>query len=117
MDQELLKRRTKGFAIKILQLCRELPSSVEGHLVGKQLFRSATSVGAKYRAACRVRSKADFITKLAIVLEEADEALYWLEILDEGQIVQSDLIAPLIQEANELVAIFVVSLSTSKRKS
>jgi four helix bundle protein len=71
-------------------------------------------VGANYRAACRARSKADFIAKLGIVLEEADESLYWLEILAEAQIVRAELLAPLMNEADELVAIFVTSLNTAK---
>ena len=83
-------------------------------LIRKQLFRSGTSVGANYRAACRGRSKADFIAKLGVVLEEADESLYWLEILAETQIVKPELVAPLLKEANELVAIFVASLNTAR---
>ncbi len=83
-------------------------------LIRKQLFRSGTSVGANYRAACRGRSKADFVAKLGIALEEADESLYWLEILAETQIVKRELVAPVLKEANELVAIFVASLNTAR---
>ena len=114
MDQEELKRRTKEFARRIIALCRQLPSTREGRLIGDQIFRSGTSVGANYRAVCRARSKADFIAKLGIVLEECDECLYWLEILLEEKVARGDVIAPLMKEANELIAIFVASLNTAK---
>ncbi len=115
MDPEQLKIRTKEFAKKVISLCRQLPDNPEAKLIGGQLFRSGTSVGANYRAACRARSKADFISKLGISLEEADEALYWLEILLETNIVQANLLSGIMAEANELVAIFVASLNTAKR--
>ena len=115
MDPEELKIRTKEFAKQVIFLCRQLPDSREAGLIGDQLFRSGTSVGANYRAACRARSKADFISKLGIALEEADEALYWLEILLETNIVQANLLSGIMAEANELVAIFVASLNTAKR--
>ena len=105
MDQEQMKRRTKDFAKRIINLCRHLPDTREGRLIGGQLFRAGTSVGANYRAACRGRSKADFISKLGITLEETDESLYWLEILSESKILKPDLLAPLMKEADELVSI------------
>ncbi len=114
MGQEEMKNRTKEFAKRVINLCRQLPETQEGRLIGNQLFRSGTSVGANYRAACRARSKAEFIAKLGIVLEEADESLYWLEILSETQIVQVNLLEPLMEEADELVGIFVASLKTAK---
>jgi four helix bundle protein len=114
VDQEEMKKRTKDFAKRVINLCRQLPETREGRLIGNQLFRSGTSVGANYRAACRGRSKAEFIAKLGVVLEEADESLYWLEILSETQIVKADLLEPLMEEASELVAIFVASLKTAK---
>jgi len=117
VDREEMKRRTKEFAKRVIGLCRQLPETRDGRLIGNQLFRSGTSVGANYRAACRGRSKADFIAKLGIVLEEADESLYWLEILAETRIIKADLLTPLISETNELVAIFVASLNTAKSKS
>ncbi len=116
MDKEMLKKRTKEFGKAVIHLCRQLPNTWEARTIANQLFRSATSVGANYRAACRGRSKADFISKLGIVLEEADESLYWLEILNETQIAKSDILAPLMKETDELVAIFVVSLNTAKGK-
>lgn len=116
MDKEMLKKRTKEFAKDVIRFCRQLPSTWEARTIANQLFRSATSVGANYRAACRARSKADFISKLGIVLEEADESLYWLEILNETGIAASNLLAPLMKESDELVAIFVASLNTAKGK-
>lgn len=86
----------------------------EALVIGKQLLRSGTSVGANYRAACRARSKAEFIAKVGIVLEEADEAVFWLELLLESGIARSPQLEDLIQEANELTAIFVTSLRTAK---
>ncbi len=115
MDPEQLKIRTKEFAKNVIFLCRQLPANREGRLVGGQLFRSGTSVGANYRAACKARSKADFISKLGIALEEADEALYWLEILLETSILKAHFLSGIMAEANELVAIFVTSLNTAKR--
>ncbi len=92
----------------------QLPATQEGRLVGGQFFRSGTSVGANYRAACRARSKADFISKRSIVLEETDESLYWMGILDENRIVNSKLLTGLIKESKELLAIFVSSINTAK---
>ena len=115
IDSEELKKRTKDFARNIINLCRQLPDSREGRLIGNQLFRSGTSVGANYRAACRGRSKADFISKIGIVLEEADETLYWLEILGETKIARAESLSPLMKEANELVAIFAASAKTAKQ--
>jgi len=114
VDQEEMKKRTKDFAKRVINLCRQLPETREGRLIGNQFFRSGTSVGANYRAVCRARSKAEFIAKLGIVLEEADECLYWLEILSETQIVNASLLEELMKEADELVGIFVVSLKTAK---
>ena len=115
MDQEQMKRRTKEFAKRVIKLCRRLPNTRDGRLIGNQLFRSGTSVGANYRAACRARSKAEFVAKLGIVLEEADESLYWLEILTETQVMKAELLASLMEEADELIAMFVSSLKTAKK--
>jgi four helix bundle protein len=115
MDLEQMKKRTQEFAKRVINLCRRLPDTREGQLIGRQVFRSGTSVGANYRVACRARSKADFIAKLGIVLEEADETLYWLEILAETNVMKPDLLVPLMREANELISIFVVSLNTAKK--
>ena len=111
-----MKARTKEFAKKVIYLCRELPRSQEGKLIGAQVFRSGTSVGANYRAACRGRSRADFVSKLGVALEEADETLFWLEILSETSSVKTEQLPPLMQEARELMAIFIASLNTAKGK-
>jgi four helix bundle protein len=113
-SSEELKERTKHFALLVIHLCRALPRSQEGSIITRHLLRSSTSIGANYRAVCRARSGADFVSKLGIVLEEADETLFWLELLMESGIVRTDAIAPLLREANELVAIFVASLRTAK---
>jgi len=109
-----LKRRTKSFAILIIRLCQSFPRSQASTVITRQLLRSATSVGANYRAVCRARSSADFVSKLGIVLEEADETLFWLELLVDSGVARPDKTAPLLKEANELVSIFVASLRTAK---
>ena len=109
-----LKVRTKVFALRVIRAYRALPSSDEARVIGRQLLRSATSVGANYRAACRARSRAEFIAKLGIVLEEADEAVYWLELLLETGILDHTRLDPLLREANELTSIVVSSLRTAK---
>ena len=115
MDQQEMKKRTKEYAKRILKLCRALPETREERLIGDQLFRAGTSVGANYRSACRARSKADFVAKLGIVLEEADESLYWLEIVSETNFLNSNSLKPLIMEGNQIVAILVSSINTAKR--
>jgi len=115
MNAEELKKRTKEFAKRVIRVCRSLPNTRDGRLIGDQVFRSGTSVGVNYRAACRGRSKPDFIAKLGIVLEEADETEYWLELLVETGMVKSSMLAPLAKECKELIAIFVASMNTAKR--
>ncbi len=117
INSEILKQRTKHFALLLIRLCRTIPSSQEGRIITRQLLRSATSVAANYRAVCRARSRADFISKLGIVLEEADESLFWLELLVDAGLIQSEKVKMPLAEANELVAIFVTSLRTAKEKS
>jgi four helix bundle protein len=116
MNAEEMRRRTKEFAKKIIELCRELPNNREGRLIGNQLFKSGTSVAANYRAACRGRSKADFIAKLGIVEEESDETLFWLEIIEEMNICDRSTVHLLMQECDEIVAIVVSSIKTAKRR-
>src|SRR5262245_55409870 len=113
MDPEAMKRRTKEFAKRVINLCRRLPRTEEACLIGKQIFRAGTAVGANYRAACRGRSRADFISKIGIVLEEADESLYWMELIVETEMMKADLLTPLMAEADELISIFVASLNTA----
>ena len=116
MNEEEMKKRTKEFAKATIKLCRKLPNTREGKLVGDQMFRSGTSVAANYRAACRGRSKAEFISKLAIVEEEADETLFWLELIQEMDILNEPLIESLMKECDELIAIIVTSIKTVKKK-
>jgi len=115
MNTEEMKTYTKEFAKRAIRLCRRLPATRDGRLVGDQLFRSATSVGANYRAACRARSRADFISKLGIALEEADETHFWLEIISEERIVDPGLVSELLENANALMAILVASINTAKQ--
>jgi four helix bundle protein len=103
MNQEQMRNRTKEFAKQIINLCRQLPENREGQLIGNQIFRSGTSVGSNYRAVCRARSKADFIAKIGLVLEETDETLYWLELMDETKIMKNGAIKEIKREANELI--------------
>jgi four helix bundle protein len=113
-NPDAMKDRTKRFALIVIRLCRNTKPSQEGRIIVRQLLRSATSVAANYRAVCRARSRPDFISKLGIVLEEADESLFWLELLLEAGIVSPDVIKLSIKEANELVSIFVTSLRTAR---
>jgi len=116
MDENELKQRTKQFALRIIKLVESIPNSSSGRTIGYQLLRSGTSVGANYRSACRGRSKADFIAKAGISLEEADESLYWMELLQEAKLIPSERMKDLIKEANELVAIFTASIKTARMK-
>ena len=116
MNAEQMKGRTKEFAKQIIELCRELLNNREGRLVGNQVFKSGTSVAANYRAACRGRSKAEFVSKLGIVLEEGDATLFWLEIIDEMKICNENVSPSLMRECNEIVAIVVSSIKTAKQE-
>jgi four helix bundle protein len=112
MNPEAMRERTKMFALRIVKLFQSLPRSGEAQLIGRQLLAAGTSVAANYRAVCRARSRAEFAAKLAIVIEEADESHFWLELLHESDILHVDKLRPLVSEANELVAIFVASRRT-----
>jgi four helix bundle protein len=116
MTPEELKKRTKQFALRVMKLYRNLPKGKDIEVVGMQLLRSDTSIGANYRAACRARSVADFISKITIVEEEADESAYWIELLIESRIMKKELLNGLLKEANELTAIFTASGNTAKLK-
>jgi len=115
--QEELRARTKKFALRVIRLFKNLPRSSEAQILGRQLLRSGTSVGANYRAAGRARSAAEFSAKIGIVLEEADESVFWLVCLIETGIVKRELLQDLLKEANELVAIFAASYRTARGKS
>jgi four helix bundle protein len=110
-----LQGRTKKFALDVIRLCIRLPQKQKFWIIQRQLMRSATSVGANYRSACRAKSKPDFIAKLSIVEEEADESVYWLELLEELEMSQDKELQRLKDEANQLVAIVVASKKTARR--
>lgn len=114
MDPADLQRRTKSFALRIIRVFKNLPRNEESRTLGKQLLRSGTSVAANYRAVCRSRSKAEFIARLGIVVEEIDETVLWLELLTESEILSVARLRDLMKEANELLAIFVTSQLTAK---
>ncbi len=116
MDKEAMKQRTKAFALRVIRLVESLPKGRTADVLGRQLLRCGTSVGANYRAACRARSTADFIAKMGIVEEEADESLFWMELLIESGIVKLERLESLMNEADELLAITVASINTAKRR-
>jgi four helix bundle protein len=115
MNSEELKKRTKKFALEIIDAVKKFPRTMPGEIVGRQIVRSATSVGANYRSACRAKSQADFIAKLGIVEEEADESLYWLELAVGSKLMEATDAAALIREADELTSIFTASRKTAKK--
>ena len=116
MSEPHLKKRMKAFAVRVLKLVDALPDTIAGRALGSQIVRSGTAVAANYRAAQRAKSTAHFISKLGDVEEEADETLFWLELLEEGEMLPAKRLAAIKQEANELVAIVVASLNTAKKK-
>ena len=117
MEQNYLKERTKKFALKITELTESLPKRRAADVMGKQLLEAGTSVGANYRAACRARSPADFISKMGIVEEETDETIYWMELLMESGLVQKDDISELMEEASQILAMTVSSIKTAKSRN
>ncbi len=113
-----LKLRTKQFTLRVIRLVESVPRGRTSDIIGRQLLRCGTSVGANYRAACRGRSTAEFVAKMGIVEEECDECIYWMEILAESGLMPADRMAELMSEANELLAITISSIKTArKRKS
>jgi len=114
MNAGVLKARTKSFALHVIRFAGTLPRNYMADVMGRQLVRCATSVGANYRAACRAKSAADFIAKMKIVEEEADEAIYWLELLSESEFVSPEKTQPLTNEANEILAMTVASIKTKR---
>jgi four helix bundle protein len=116
-QSEELKNQTKKFAIRIVRMFKALPRSAEAYIIGKQVLRSGTAVAANYRAACRARSKAEFVAKIGIVAEEADETVFWLELLIETNTVRESKLADLMDEAKQLSAIFTASQNTAKAAS
>ncbi|MGA2987458.1 MAG: four helix bundle protein [Terriglobia bacterium] len=113
---EELRQRTKVFALRVIKLFRALPNKEDARVLGKQVLRSGTAVAANYRSACRARSRADFISKIGITVEEADESAFWLELLIDAGIVKRARLEDLLVEANELVRIFQASRTTAKSR-
>lgn len=116
MNSEVFKTRTIEFALRIVRLCESLPKSRTADIIGRQLLRCGTSVGANYRAACRAKSRADFIAKLGIVEEECDECLYWMEILIKADLIEARLLSDLMTEANEILSMVVASKKTARKR-
>ena len=116
VDEREFKRRTKLLGLRVIRLVEALPRGRSSDVIGRQLLRSATSVGANYRAACRAKSTADMIAKLAIVEEEADETLYWLELLVEAGLMPEPRLSGLMKETDEIVAMTVASLKTLRAR-
>ncbi|HAJ98797.1 MAG TPA: four helix bundle protein [Bacteroidales bacterium] len=112
--QELIKKHTKQIGLEVIKLVDELPNKPSAWVIAKQIIRSSTSIGANYRAACRAKSSADFINKLKIVEEEADETQYWLEVLEESNLIKSDRTETIKKETNEIVSIVVASIKTAR---
>ena len=110
-----LRERTKKFALRVIRLAQSLPDDKVSHVISNQLLRSGTSVGANYRSACRAKSPADFCSKMTTVEEEADESLYWMELVIESGLVAGNCLAPLYKEADEIVRMTVASINTARR--
>ncbi|MDP1663430.1 MAG: four helix bundle protein [Phycisphaerales bacterium] len=115
MTPDEMKARTKAFGLRVIRLVEALPKTRTADVLGRQLLRSATSVGANYRSACRARSTAEFTSKLGIVEEEADESGYWLDLLSDAGAVKPARLEPLAKECDEVLAIVVAAIRTAKR--
>ncbi len=116
MNEQEFKNRTKQLGLRVMKLVTALPKSLMAEVIGRQLLRSATSVGANYRAACRGKSTPDVIAKLAIVEEETDETLYWMELLVESGLMPKERLSELMRETDEILAMTVASIKTLKRR-
>lgn len=114
MTTDEMKARTRAFSLRVIKLVEAMPSGRTADVLGKQLVRSGTSVGANYRAACRAKSNADFIAKMGIVEEEADESAFWLDLIVESGLMKKELVESLTDEANQLVAMVVSSINTAR---
>ena len=116
MDEREFKARTKKVALGVIEIVETLPKGRTADVLGKQLLRSATSVGANYRAACRSKSTADMINKLAIVEEEADESIYWMELLVESKMASVAQLEPMMSEMDQICAMIVASIKTLRSR-
>lgn len=117
MDEKTFKERTKRFALSVVKLVEALPRTRTAEVLGRQLLRAGTSVGANYRAACRGRSASDVVAKLGIVEEESDEAIYWVELLVESGVIPADRVVALSNEGNEILAMTVASIKTLRSRN
>lgn len=115
MNKSELQDRTKKFALGIIKLANLLPKTPEGQVIKYQIIKSGTSVAANYRAVCRARSRSEFIAKLGIVIEEADESSFWLELISDAKLINKEIISPILKEADEIVAIMVSSCKSARR--
>jgi four helix bundle protein len=116
MNPDEFKRRTRTFGLRVIRLVKALPKSTVGSVIGRQLLRCGTSVGANYRAACRARSRADFVAKMKIVEEECDESLYWIELLKESGEIEPARLEDLIKEAETILSLVVASIKTARSR-
>lgn len=117
MNANELRNRTKQYALRIMKVVEALPNNIRGRVVADQLMRSGTSVGANYRAVCRARSRKEFVAKLGVVIEEADESAFWMELTMESGMLSEKKLGLLLREANELVAIMTASRKTAQRRA
>lgn len=115
MDSAELCARTRAFALRIIKLMQALPHTLVGEVIGKQILRSATSVGANYRAACRSQTKSVFVAKMSIVIEEADETIYWLELIRDAELVKPEQLSNLLDEAEQILKIMIASRKTAEQ--
>jgi four helix bundle protein len=113
-ERQDLRARTRDYALRIIRLYESLPRNGAVHVVSHQLLRSGTSVGAQYRESCRAKSKADFISKVEGALQELEESIYWIELLTQADYVNESKLAPLMEESNELISIFVAMVKNTK---
>src|SRR5215467_13210996 len=113
---EEMKNRSKAFAVRIIKFYKQLPKTDDARVLGRQILRSGTSVAANYRAVCRAKSTADFVSKMGTVVEEADETVLWLELLEEGDVWHSQELLSLTREASELLNVFASSLATARER-
>jgi four helix bundle protein len=116
MKPDDFKQRTRTFGLRVIRLVKALPKSTMGSVIGRQLLRCGTSVVANYRAACRARSRADFVAKMKIVEEECDESLYWIELLKESGEIEAHLLKDLIEEADAILSLVVASIKTARSR-
>jgi four helix bundle protein len=115
MNEAEMKRRTKALALRVVRVVESLPRSRSAEVIGRQLLRAGTSVGANYRAVCRAKSRTDFLHKLSIVEEEADECAYWLELLADAEMVPRQRLSGLLSECDQITAILVASIRSARR--